>query len=92
MPRDKELDNLIKTIEKNHKDLLTKYNVLVKRTNSIITGLNLANEKLDFLVETMGMFELIEEDHIGEDFDPYSHQPEEYEEDDDDEEDGRGYD
>ena len=53
---DKELKDLIRTLDKNHKDLITKYNVLVKRTSSIITSVNLINEKLDYLVETMSMF------------------------------------
>ena len=33
---DSELKKLILKIEKNHKDLTTKYRVLVKRTDSII--------------------------------------------------------
>ena len=76
---DKELKDLIRTLDKNHKDLITKYNVLVKRTSSIITTINTINEKLDYLVETMSMFELIEEE-VYEDFDPYSQAQEEYEE------------
>ena len=60
---DKELKDLIRTLDKNHKDLITKYNVLVKRTSSIITSVNLINEKLDYLVETMSMFELMEDKH-----------------------------
>ena len=83
---DKELKDLIRTLDKNHKDLITKYNVLVKRTSSIITSVNLINEKLDYLVETMSMFELVE-DEMQQDFDPYSQQEEEYEEVEDDDED-----
>jgi predicted transcriptional regulator len=87
---DKEIVNLLKNIEKNQKDLTTKYNVLVKRTNSIITSLSEINEKLDFLVETMSMFELAD-DEDGEDdeddyedFNPYQKETEDYEEEDED--------
>lgn len=91
---DKELSELIKKIDKNHKDLLTKYNVLVKRTNSIITSISTINDKLDYLVETMSMFELVEEEEEDEgDFNPYRIESEDYnDDDDDDDEHGRGYD
>jgi len=89
---DKEINELLKKIEKNHKDLLTKYNVLVKRTSSIITTLSTLNDKMDYLVETMSMFELVEdEEEYEEDFNPYRIESEDYDDDDDDE-DGRGYD
>lgn len=70
-----------KLIEENHKDLKTKYNVLVKRTNSIISSLNKIDAKLDFLVEKMAMFELMEEEDE-EDEEDYGS----YDVDDDDEE------
>jgi len=89
---DKEINELIKKIEKNHKDLLTKYNVLVKRTSSIITTLATLNDKLDYLVETMSMFELVEEDGDAEEYEEYFSQYEDSEDDDDDDEHGRGYD
>lgn len=79
---DKEIVNLLKNIEKNQKDLTTKYNVLVKRTNSIITSLSEINEKLDFLVETMSMFELEDDEDDEddyEDFNPYQQETEDYE-------------
>jgi len=75
---DKLIEQLKKHIDKNHKDLITKYNVLVKRTNSIITSLSKIDEKLNYLVETMSMFELVEEDEE-EEFDPYHVDPEDYE-------------
>lgn len=81
---DKEIQNLARTIEKNQKDLVTKYNVLVKRTSSIISTLAEMNEKLDYLLETMSMFEIVEEDEYDEDFNPYAAEPEDYYEDDDD--------
>lgn len=59
-------------IEDNHKDLKIKYNVLVKRTNSIISSLNKIDAKLDFLVEKMAMFELMEdEDEEDEEYESY---------------------
>lgn len=71
-----------KLIEENHKDLKTKYNVLVKRTNSIISSLNKIDAKLDFLVEKMAMFELMEdEDEDEEEYESYD-----VDEDDDEEE------
>ena len=79
---DKEIVNLLKNIEKNQKDFTTKYNVLVKRTNSIITSLSEINEKLDFLVETMSMFELEDDEDDEddyEDFNPYQQETEDYE-------------
>jgi hypothetical protein len=82
---DKEIINLLKSIEKNQKDLTTKYNVLVKRTNSIINSLSQINEKLNFLIETMSMFELSEDEEDYEDFDPYKTNVEDHE--DSDEED-----
>jgi hypothetical protein len=69
-----------KLIEENHKDLKTKYNVLVKRTNSIISSLNKIDAKLDFLVEKMAMFELME-DEDEEEYESYD-----VDEDDDEEE------
>jgi len=82
---DQHLEKL-KNIEKNQRDLFTKYNVLVKRTNSIITTLNQINEKLDYLVETMSMFELME-DSAEEDEDDYESYSSEYTEDEDEDED-----
>jgi len=87
---DREMNELIKKIEKNHKDLLTKYNVLVKRTNSIITSLSTISDKLDYLVETMSMFELVEEEDE-EEYEEYLNQYEDDEDDDDDEHE-KGYD
>jgi len=79
-----DLDKLLTAIEDNHKQLVTKYNVLVKRTNSIISTLKDLNSKLDFLSDKMSMFEIIEEEDIEDepDFDPYQVEPEDYEEDD----------
>ena len=79
-----DLDKLLTAIEDNHKQLVTKYNVLVKRTNSIISTLKELNSKLDFLSDKMSMFEIIEEEDIEDepDFDPYQVEPEDYEEDD----------
>lgn len=51
-----------KIVEEYFKKLETKYNVMVKRTNSIISSLNEVNSKLDYLIEKMSMFELMEED------------------------------
>lgn len=59
---DKELISVLKKIEANQKDLITKYNVLVKRTNSIITSLSQIDTKIEYLVETMSMFETDEDD------------------------------
>lgn len=90
---DLEFKKLKQSLDKNYKDLTTKYNVLVKRTNSIITSLSEINQKLDYLVETMSMFELVEDD--SEDFNPYNVEEEEYEDMEDDEDDdslGKGYD
>lgn len=84
-----EYQELNNTIQKHQKDLTTKYNVLVKRTNSIITSLDKLNTKMDYLVERMSMFELVDEDE--EDLESYGIDPEEYEEDDEDD-DGQGYD
>lgn len=84
-----EYQELNNTIQKHQKDLTTKYNVLVKRTNSIITSLDKLNTKMDYLVERMSMFELVDEDE--EDLESYGVDPEEYEEDDEDD-DGQGYD
>lgn len=84
-----EYQELNNTIQKYQKDLTTKYNVLVKRTNSIITSLDKLNTKMDYLVERMSMFELVDEDE--EDLESYGIDPEEYEEDDEDD-DGQGYD
>ena len=81
-----EIKNLI---QKHQKDLTTKYNVLVKRTNSIITSLDNLNTKMDYLVERMSMFEFIDEDEDEDDLESYGIDPEEYEDDDDD---GQGYD
>ena len=69
---------------------ITNFSISVGwNSNPSTLSVNLINEKLDYLVETMSMFELVE-DEIHEDFDPYSHQEEEYEEveedDDEDEE------
>jgi hypothetical protein len=75
---DKEITKLIKDIDKNHKDLLTKYNVLVKRTSSIISSLSELNAKIDYLAEMMSMFELAEENEE-EEFDPYHLESEDYE-------------
>jgi len=80
-----DLDKLLTAIEDNHKQLVTKYNVLVKRTNSIISTLKELNSKLNFLSDKMSMFEIIEEEDIEDepDFDPYQVEPEDYEEEDD---------
>lgn len=51
-----------KIVEEYFKKLETKYNVMVKRTNSIISSLNEINTKMDHLIEMMSMFELMEED------------------------------
>lgn len=74
-----------KLIEENNKDLKTKYNVLVKRTNSIISSINKIDAKLDFLVEKMAMFELMEdededdeEEHESYDVDEEDEEGEEY--------------
>ena len=80
-----DLDKLLTAIEDNHKQLVTKYDVLVKRTNSIISTLKELNSKLNFLSDKMSMFEIIEEEDIEDepDFDPYQVEPEDYEEEDD---------
>lgn len=87
-----EFKKIKELLEEHHKDLTTKYSVLVKRTNSIITTLSGINDKLDYLVDTMSMFELIEEENR-EDFDPYHTEQEDYEQVDDEEdyEDDSGY-
>lgn len=72
-----------KIIESSYKDLTTKYNVLVKRTNSIITSVNTMNAKLDFLVEKMSMFELMEDENEDEEIEGY----EPYDDDDEDDDD-----
>ena len=79
-----DLDKLLTAIEDNHKQLVTKYNVLVQRTNSIISTLKELNSKLNFLSDKMSMFEIIEEEDIEDepDFDPYQVEPEDYEEED----------
>lgn len=84
-----ELNKLCKRLEGHHKDLTTKYNILVKRTNSIINTLKDVNTKLEYLSDKLSMFEFIEaEDGIEGYFDPYSQRtPEEYEETDDEDED-----
>ena len=58
---DNELEKVLIEIDKHHKSLETKYNVLVKRTNSMIKSLSIIDDKLDFLLDKMSMFEFIEE-------------------------------
>jgi hypothetical protein len=70
-----------KLIEENHKDLKTKYNVLVKRTNSIISSLTKIDAKMDFLVEKMAMFELMEDEDEDEEEEYESYDEDENEED-----------
>lgn len=90
---DSELKKLILKIEKNHKDLTTKYRVLVKRTDSIISSLNDLQPKIDSLINKLSVFEILSEDvEEQEEWNPYdSVEPEDYDNYDDDEE-GKGYD
>ncbi len=80
---DNELEKVLIEIDKHHKSLETKYNVLVKRTNSMIKSLSIIDDKLDFLLDKMSMFEFIEEagEEDEEEFDPYHVEPEDYEDD-----------
>lgn len=89
MQNNTELNKISRKIELNHKDLTTKYNVLVKRTNSIISSLNKMLEYIDAITEKLSVLEFIEdEESIQEFYDPYQDGiPEEYEEQDDDEDD-----
>lgn len=89
MQNNTELNKISRKIELNHKDLTTKYNVLVKRTNSIISSLNKMLEYIDTITEKLSVLEFIEdEESIQEFYDPYQDGiPEEYEEQDDDEDD-----
>lgn len=84
-----ELKDLMKTLDANHKELATKYNVLVKRTNSIINSVKDINEKLEFIADKLSMLDFMEQDDedSDEDFNPYSLDPEDYEEVDNDDED-----
>lgn len=84
-----ELHKIAKKIDLNHRDLVTKYNVLVKRTNSIITSLSKMLEYIDSITEKLSVLEFIEdEESVEEFFDPYREGiSEEYEEDYDDEDD-----
>ena len=78
---DKPLEKLV---EEYYKKLETKYNVLVKRTNSIITSLTKIDSKLDYLIEKMSMFELMEEEEedIENEYEPYNEDDEDDEEED----------
>jgi len=89
---DSELKKLILKIEKNHKDLTTKYRVLVKRTDSIISSLNDLQPKIDSLINKLSVFEILSEDvEEQEEWNPYDNvEPEDYENYDEDE--GKGYD
>lgn len=89
MQNNTELNKISRKIELNHKDLTTKYNVLVKRTNSIISSLNKMLEYIDAITEKLSVLEFIDdEESIQEFYDPYQDGiPEEYEEQDDDEDD-----
>ena len=90
---DSELKKLILKIEKNHKDLTTKYRVLVKRTDSIISSLNDLQPKIDSLINKLSVFEILSEDvEEQEEWNPYdSVEPEDYDNYDDEDE-GKGYD
>ena len=82
-----DLQKIVAKLEKNHKDLVTKYRVLVKRTDSIISSLHSLEPKVDLLLEKLSAFEILNEElEEQEGWNPYETEAgaEEYENYDDD--------
>lgn len=75
-----DLQKIVAKLEKNHKDLVTKYRVLVKRTDSIISSLHSLEPKVDLLLEKLSAFEILDEElEEQEGWNPYEAEAEEYE-------------
>tara|TARA_B100002019_G_C21174955_1_gene550580 strand:+ start:468 stop:728 length:261 start_codon:yes stop_codon:yes gene_type:complete len=80
-----DLQKIVAKLEKNHKDLVTKYRVLVKRTDSIISSLQSIEPKVDLLLDKLSAFEILDEElEEQEGWNPYETEAEEYENYDDD--------
>jgi hypothetical protein len=80
-----DLQKIVAKLEKNHKDLVTKYRVLVKRTDSIISSLQSLEPKVDLLLQKLSAFEILDEElEEQEGWNPYETEAEEYENYDDD--------
>ena len=80
-----DLQKIVARLEKNHKDLVTKYRVLVKRTDSIISSLQSLEPKVDLLLQKLSAFEILDEElEEQEGWNPYETEAEEYENYDDD--------
>jgi len=82
-----DLQKIVARLEKNHKDLVTKYRVLVKRTDSIISSLQTLEPKVDLLLQKLSAFEILDEElEEQEGWNPYETEAEaeEYENYDDD--------
>ena len=80
-----DLQKIVAKLEKNHKDLVTKYRVLVKRTDSIISSLQSIEPKVDLLLDKLSAFEILDEElEEQEGWNPYVTEAEEYENYDDD--------
>jgi hypothetical protein len=78
---DKDLAKILAKLDKDHKDLTTKYRVLVKRTSSIISTLKSIDTKINNLLDKLSIFEILDEDIDSQtEWNPYDEvEPEDFE-------------